>query len=162
MVIFHSYVTVYQRVNPSISHLVGVFSRSFSLDLIGEAPVVVSRLSLVSRLLVHVGSLMTRHSLQKVATFFSPSFQGLHFHLQSEIVFLNSTRPYFSLLLLLLPPTPPPPTSPLLLVCSSCSLSWLWVSIVVSHITSSGCSGPRLDPNTCQRECKNECLKTAR
>ena len=25
--------------------------------------------------------------------------------------------------------------------------------------TSSGCSGPRLDPNTCQTECQIECLK---
>ena len=53
----------------------------------------------------------------------------------------------------LLPPTLPP-TSPLLLVCSSCSSAWLWVSIVAS-IASSGCIWARLDPNTCQIECQN-------
>ena len=63
--------------------------------------------------------------------------------------FNKGATPSSLLLLLLFPPTlPPTPTfSPLLLVCSSRSVSRQWVSIVVSHLASSGCCGARLDPN---------------
>ena len=46
----------------------------------------------------------------------------------------------------------------LLLIYFSASSSWLWAPMDPSR-TSSGCSGPHLDPNTCQTECQIECLK---
>ena len=57
------------------------------------------------------------------------------------------------LLLLLLPPSLPstPISFPFLLVCSSCSLSWLWVSFVASHFASSGGSCAPLNPNSILR-----------
>ena len=72
------------------------------------------------------------------------------------------------LLLLLFPPSlPPSPVfffSPGALFLQLVVTVWFnCCSIVVCHIASSGCSGPRLDPNTCQTgqiECQTECQHT--
>ena len=47
-----------------------------------------------------------------------------------------------------------PSLPPRLLLASS---SWLWAPMDSIYIASAGCSGARLDPNTCRKECQYRC-----